>query len=393
MSGDEGLSMFSRARKTPIAEWWWTVDRELLGAVVLLLMCGVILSFAASPPVAERLGLSSWHFVIRHGLFAVPALATLVGVSFFSARQARVSSLIILVVSLVLLVATLKFGIEVKGARRWVSILGFSVQPSEFAKPAFAVIAAWLFAEKMKRPDMPAQSMAFGLLVLIVALLLLQPDFGQTVLIVATWAALLFLAGISWWVIGGLMGVAMGGAVLAYLVFPHVARRVDLFLSPESGDNYQVDRALQSLLEGGWFGRGPGEAMVRRYVPDAHADFIFSAAAGEFGILFCLVLVGLIGFITLRALFIAQKQTRLFPRLTASILAIQFGLQSGINLAVNLNLLPPKGMTLPFVSYGGTSMLATAFLLGIILALTRRKPEDKLATGIPKYRQALAQVA
>lgn len=385
--------MFSRVKKTPIAEWWWTVDRELLSALVLLLMCGVILSFAASPPVAERLGLSSWHFVIRHGLFAIPAFATIVGVSFFTARQTRVAALIVLVVSLVLLVATLQFGIQVKGARRWISVLGFSFQPSEFVKPAFAVIAAWLFAEKLKRPDMPAQSIALGLLSLIVVLLLLQPDFGQTVLVVATWASLLFLAGISWWVIGLLMGLASVGAFGAYLAFPHVARRVDLFLSPESGDNYQVDRALQSLLEGGWFGRGPGEAMVRRYVPDAHADFIFSAAAGEFGILFCLVLVGLIGFITLRALYIAQLQQRMFPRLAASILAIQFGLQSGINLAVNLNLLPPKGMTLPFVSYGGTSMLATAFLVGIILALTRRKPEDKLATGIPKYHRVMAHGA
>ncbi len=385
--------MFSRAKKTPVAEWWWTIDRELLGALVLLLLCGVILSFAASPPVAERLGLSAWHFVIRHWFFAVPALGVLIGVSFLNVRQARVLALAILVVFIALLVLTLLFGTAAKGSQRWISIFGFSLQPSEFVKPAFAVIAAWLFSEKMKHPDMPAQMIAFALMALIAVLLMLQPDFGQTVLVVITWAALLFLAGISWWVIGILMGFAGAGAGLAYLVFPHVARRIDIFINPESGDNYQMDRALQSLLEGGWFGRGPGEAMVRRYVPDAHADFVFSAAAGEFGLLFCLVLVGLIGFITLRALFLAQQQNGLFARLAASTLAIQFGVQSGINLAVNLNLLPPKGMTLPFVSYGGTSMLATAFSMGLILALTRRKPEDRLATGIPRYRNTLAQSA
>ncbi len=385
--------MFSRAKKTPVAEWWWTVDRELLGALILLLMFGMVLSFAASPPVAERLGFSTWHFVIRHALFLVPSIIVLVGASFLSARQARVSALIVLVGALVLLVGTLVFGIEIKGAKRWISFMGQTVQPSEFVKPAFAVIAAWLFAEKMKHPDVPARTIAFGLVVFISALLLLQPDFGQTVLVVASWVALLFLAGISWWVIGALIGAASGGGVLAYFVFPHVARRIDSFLNPGTGNNYQVEKALQSLLEGGWFGRGPGEALARRYVPDAHADFVFSAAAGEFGILFSLVLVGLIAFISIRALLLAQQQNNLFARLGASALAIQFGLQSGINLAVNLNLAPPKGMTLPFVSYGGTSMLATAFGMGLILALTRRKPEERIATGVPLRRGDLAQNA
>jgi len=380
--------MFSRARKTPAAEWWWTIDRELLGALVLLLLSGLVLSFAASPPVAERLGLSPWHFVVRQAVFSVPTLAVMVAASFMSARHARRSAMVVMIVSLILLVVALRFGIEVKGARRWIDFFGQSIQPSEFAKPAFAVIAAWLFAEKMVHRDMPAQLIAFALMVLTITLLLLQPDFGQTVLIVATWAALLFLTGISWWLIGALLGIASGGVVMAYFVFPHVARRINGFVNPENGANYQVEKAIQSLLEGGWFGRGPGEAIVRRYVPDAHADFVFSAAAGEFGILFTLLLVGLIGFITIRALFLAQQQTSLFPRLAVSALAIQFGLQSAINLAVNLNLLPPKGMTLPFVSYGGTSMVATAFGMGLILALTRRKPEERLKTGLPAFRSS-----
>lgn len=381
--------MFSRARKTVLAEWWWTVDRQLLVALILLLFVGVVLSFAASPPVAERLGLSQWHFIIRHITFTVPAIAVLIGTSFLSPRQARFSALAVLIVSIVLLYATIGFGVEVKGARRWISLFGQSIQPSEFVKPAFAIIAAWLYSEKLKHPDMPADKLVLVLLGLIVVALLLQPDIGQTALMILTWTTLLFLSGISWWLIFLLMGFAMAAAFGAYLFFPHVARRIDTFINYESGSSYQIDRALQSLLEGGWFGRGPGEAEAKRYLPDAHADFVFSAAAGEFGILFCLVLVGLIAFIVIKALGDAQAQSSLFARLGAGALAAQFGLQAGINLAVNLNMLPPKGMTLPFVSYGGTSMIAIAYGMGLLLALARKKPEERLASGLPAYRGPL----
>jgi Bacterial cell division membrane protein len=386
--------MFSRAEKTPLAEWWWSIDRELLGALVLLMACGMVLSFAASPPVAERLGLSPWHFVIRHALFCIPALGVLVATSFLGQRQLRFWSLGILAVSLVLLWATLRFGTEVKGARRWMNFAGQSLQPSEFVKPAFAVIGAWLFSEYMILRNVPGRAIATLIMVVIVAALLLQPDLGQTALVMATWAVLLFLSGISWWIIIGLAGAA--GALLfgAYAFFPHFARRIDTFLNPEGGGNtYQIDRALQSLLEGGWFGRGPGESIAKKLIPDAHADYVFSAAAGEFGILFCMALVGLIAFIVLRAMVGAQRQSSLFARLAASTLAIQFAMQSGINLAVNLNLIPPKGMTLPFVSYGGTSMIAIAFGMGLMLALTRTKPEDRMATGLPSYRSAVVAPA
>ncbi|HEY8594006.1 MAG TPA: putative peptidoglycan glycosyltransferase FtsW [Devosiaceae bacterium] len=385
--------MFSRDRKTAVAEWWWTIDRELLGGLILLLMCGIILSFAASPPVAERLGFGPWHFIIRHVLFAIPAVAVLIGASFMPARLARFVALGVLVASIVLLFATLKFGVEVKGARRWVSAFGLSVQPSEFVKPAFAVIGGWLFSERMVRKDVPARFLALVLFALIVTPLLMQPDVGQTALMLLTLVALLFLSGISWWVIGGLIGLAAGGGFAAYMVFPHVARRVNSFIDPEGGNTYQVDKALQSLLEGGWFGRGPGEAVAKRYIPDAHADYVFAAAAGEFGILACMVLVALIAFIVIRALTGAQRQSSLFARLAASALALQFGFQSLINLAVNLNLMPPKGMTLPFVSYGGTSMIAIAYGMGTMLALTRKKPEERLVTGLPPYRSAVAQEA
>lgn len=385
--------MFSRERKTPIAEWWWTIDKSLLAGLILLLLVGVLLSFAASPPVAERLGLGPWHFIIRQAIFAALAVPVMIATSLLPHRAARVAALGVLVVSIILLWLTLRFGVEVKGAKRWVSLAGNTVQPSEFVKPAFAVIGAWLFAESMKRPGVPARIMATGIMFAIVGGLLLQPDIGQTALILATWGVLLFLSGISWFVIFGLGAGGVGLLFAAYVFFPHFAKRIDSFVNPEGGNTYQVDKALNSLLEGGWFGRGPGELLAKKVIPDAHADYVFSAAAGEFGILFCLCLVALIGFIVVKALIGAQQQSSLFARLAASTLAIQFGLQCSINLAVNLNLIPPKGMTLPFVSYGGTSMLAIAFAMGLMLAFTRKKPEERLATGLPVYRRGVLSPA
>ena len=385
--------MFARDRKTPIAEWWWTIDKQLLSALLLLMAVGMLLSFAASPPVAERLGLSPWHFIIRHAMFDLLAIPVLIATSFLSHRYARIIAVLVLVGSIVLLWLTLKLGVEVKGARRWVSFAGNTVQPSEFVKPAFAVIGAWLFSEAMQGRGVFAKSIATLIMMSIVGGLLLQPDLGQTALILSTWAALLFLSGISWFLIFGLAGAGVALLFGAYYFFPHFAKRIDTFLNPDGGGNtYQVDKALNSLLEGGWFGRGPGESLAKKVIPDAHADYVFSAAAGEFGILFCLCLVALISFIVMRALSAAQQQQSLYARLAVSTLAIQFGLQCAINLAVNLNLIPPKGMTLPFVSYGGTSTIAIAFGMGLMLALTRTRPEERMATGIPAYRGSSAIV-
>jgi cell division protein FtsW len=388
------VSMFSREKKTPIAEWWWTVDRELLVALILLIGCGVVLSFAASPAVAQRLHLPYYFFIVRQCGFAIPSIVVMVGASLLTARQVRLAALVTLIVSILALWATLKFGADVKGARRWISLAGQSIQPSEFVKPAYAVIAAWLFSERMIKKDMPGRLIATVMVFPIVGALVFQPDVGQTALMLFTWIALLFLSGISWLVIFGLLGLAAGLGYGAYLLFPHVSKRIDSFINPDGGGNtYQVDKALHSLLEGGWFGRGPGESIAKKFIPDAHADYVFSAAAGEYGLLFCLVLVGLICFIVVRSLISAQQQASLFNRLAASTIAIQFGLQSAINLCVNLNLIPPKGMTLPFVSYGGTSMIAIAFGMGLMLALTRKKPEERMASGLPAYRSAVVAPA
>ncbi|MFT6659013.1 FtsW/RodA/SpoVE family cell cycle protein [Maritalea sp.] len=385
------LREFSRERKTPLAEWWWTVDRPLLAALFGLLVAGVMMSFAASPAVAVRLGLNEWHFTIRHIIFLVPTIGVLIAGSFLTAQQARRLALAVLIVMSVLMALTLFVGTEVKGSQRWLSIVGFSIQPSEFVKPAFAIIAAWLISEQMREPGLPGHLITFAIMSGIVGVLLLQPDIGQTALVLLTWAGLLFISGISWWLISLLGGISVAGIAAAYFMFPHVARRFDAFLNPETGDNYQVEKALQSLLEGGWFGLGPGEGMAKRALPDAHADFVFSAAAGEFGILFCLGLVALIAFVVVRGMYLAQLQQNLFSRLAVSAVTIQFGMQASINLLVNLNLIPPKGMTLPFVSSGGTSMIAIAFGMGILLGLTRRKPEHTIQSGLPAFRVASGQ--
>src|SRR5215468_4996817 len=375
--------MVSRAERTPFAEWRWTVDKVTLAALLALMLAGIVLSLAASPPVAARLGLEPFYFVNRHVLYLAPALVVLLVTSLLSERTIRRTALIVFVVSLLLVMATLMFGAEVKGARRWIVILGVNIQPSEFLKPAFVILIAWLFGESARRPEMPANTMALGLLLVSVTALVLQPDFGQTMLLSLVWGALFFLAGMRLiWVVG-LGGAAAVGLAGAYLTIPHVARRIQRFLDPASGDTFNVDQALESFLRGGWFGRGPGEGTVKRILPESHADFVFAVAAEEFGIVLCLVLVVLFAFIVLRALAHAMRIEDSFRRFAAAGIAILFGLQSAINMAVNMHLMPAKGMTLPFISYGGSSMISLAWGMGVLLALTRERPrtEDLASDG------------
>jgi cell division protein FtsW len=374
--------MISRDRRTPLSQWWWTVDRLLLAALTTLILGGIILSLAASPPVATRIGLDPFHFFNRHVMFILPAFLVMIGVSFLSPRQVRRSAIIVFIISVILLMATLVFGAEVKGSRRWISIFGISIQASEFAKPAFTVVVAWLFSESARRPEMPATSLALAALLLVVALLVLEPDFGQTMLILMVWGALFFMAGMRMiWVVG-LAGAALGGLFSAYLFVPHVARRIKRFMDPASGDTFQVDMATESFVRGGWLGQGPGEGTVKRILPDSHTDFVFAVAAEEFGIILCLILVSLFAFIVIRSLRNAYQTEDLFTRFATSGLAILFGVQSAINMAVNLHLIPAKGMTLPFISYGGSSMISLAYGMGMLLALTRQRSGIELeATG------------
>ena len=365
--------MVSRTFRSPLASWWRTVDRLMLAALLAVMLAGIVLSLAASPPVAARLGLDPFYFVNRHVLYLVPALVVMVATSFLSPRQIRRVALVVFVVSLTMVIATLFYGAEIKGARRWLIILGVNVQPSEFLKPAFVILTAWLFAESARKPDVPANALALALLLGTLTVLVLQPDFGQTTLIALVWGALFFMAGMRMiWVIG-LAGAAAGGLVGAMVMIPHVARRIKRFLDPASGDTFQVDTAVELFIRGGWFGRGPGEGTIKRILPDSHADFVFAVAAEEFGIALCLALVALFAFIVLRALSNAMRNTDPFARFATAGLAILFGTQSAINMAVNLALVPAKGMTLPFISYGGSSMISLAYGTGMLLALMRER--------------------
>lgn len=384
--------MFSRTNRGIIAEWWWTIDRWLLTLVGALLVAGVLLSMAASPPVAERLDLNGFYFVSRHVVYAILAVFVLIAASFLTMRQMRRVSMLLALAAFAMMALTIFIGFEVKGAARWVQFGGISVQPSEFAKPAFVVVCAWLFAEGARRADMPGRIMGSGLYAIFVAALMLQPDFGQTILVTAVWGLMLFLTGLSWIVIGTLGIAAIGGFIGVYFTVPHVAVRIDRFLSPDSGDTYQVDIALEAIRRGGWLGVGPGEGTVKEVLPDAHSDFIFAVAGEEFGIALCLILLVAYGAIVARVLTRALNETDMFVRLSSVGLVTLFGLQAVINMAVSLNLVPAKGMTLPLVSYGGSSLISMCFAMGLLLALTRRRPGHAVsreAWRTPKHADAL----
>jgi cell division protein FtsW len=363
----------SRADRSRFTDWWFTVDHVLLTAIFILIGAGLVLSLAASPPVAIKKGLPPFYFVERHMFFSAIGAVILITVSFLSPKLIRRTALAVLAGSFAALVVVHLFGAELNGARRWLSIAGHSLQPSEFAKPAFVVVSAWLLAEARTRPEMPAISIAVLLFIGLGALLVLQPDVGQTLLISAVWGAMFFVSGqpLSYAALG--LGLGAAGLGLAYFNFPHVQVRVDKFLSPLPGDNSQVDRALQSFTQGGFFGRGPGEGTIKTSLPDAHTDFIFAVVAEEYGAVACLVLLLLFGFIVMRALYRSGRETEPATRLAVIGLALVFGLQALINMGVNTGLLPAKGMTLPYLSAGGSSMLAVSLTLGMLLALTRRR--------------------
>jgi len=266
--------------------------------------------------------------------------------------------------------------LEVKGSRRWISLSVISIQPSEFMKPAFVVVCAWLFSEHSRQPEIPGNLFATLLFVIVAVLLVAQPDLGQTILTTAVWGGMFFMAGMPWlWII--LMGgVSVSGVFAAYSLFPHVAARIDKFMTGE-GDTFQVDTAREAIISGGWQGLGPGEGIVKRILPDSHTDFVFSVAAEEFGIVFCMILVSLFAFVVMRGLAHSFREKNDFNRLAVAGLVLQIGLQSMINIGVNLELLPAKGMTLPLISYGGSSQIAICVTAGFILALTRQRPESR----------------
>ncbi|WP_072372941.1 putative peptidoglycan glycosyltransferase FtsW [Hyphomicrobium sp. NDB2Meth4] len=364
----------SRADRSRVADWWFTVDHVLVGAILALIVAGLVFSLAASPAVALRKGLPTYYFVERHFFFSALGVVVMLAVSLLSPRGVRRLALGLFAVSVAGMIAVHFIGPEINGARRWLSIGGHSIQPSEFAKPAFIVLSAWLFAESQQREDMPALPLAILLGLCFTGLLISEPDIGQTLLVSIVWAGLYFLSGQAMLGAGIIGMVGAMGLAFAYSSFTHVRYRIDKFLAPTPGDYSQVDRAMKSFSEGGFLGRGPGEGTIKNALPDAHTDFIFAVVAEEYGVVACLVLLGLFAFIVMRGLIAAAQEKTAATRLSIQGLALLFGLQALINMGVNVGLLPAKGMTLPFISSGGSSMLAVSITLGMLLALTRHRP-------------------
>jgi len=367
------MTPFTRADTSILGQWWWTVDRWSLAAIAALMAFGALLAAASSPAVAERIGFDEFYFIKRHFMLLPVAIATILAASAMTPTQVRRMAIIAFLGCLALLAATLLFGTEIKGARRWLSIAGFSLQATEFVKPMFAVVAAWLFSEAAHDPRFPGRLICTGLFAAVIALVIAQPDLGQAVVITSVWMAQFFLAGLPMWLVAGLVVLGVSGLIGSYLTLSHVASRIDRFIDPKSGDTYQIERSIEAFSSGGLFGRGPGEGQVKQVLPDAHADFVFAVAGEELGLFVALFIVTLFAFIVLRGMTRAMSEQNLFILLAVAGLLVQFGVQALINMGSSLQLIPTKGMTLPFISYGGSSLLGVALGLGMTLALTRRR--------------------
>ncbi len=375
MTSISNAHAFPRSDRSRLGVWWWTVDRWMLGVIAVLIAIGVVMSFAASPAAAARMNIGDpFHFAVRQCVFAVAAASILIGVSMLDVKGVRRGAFVIWLAAIAVMIALPFIGHNAKGATRWLEFGGFTFQPSEYMKPALVILVAWMFSEGQKGRGVPGVSIAFVLYIVSVGLLLIQPDVGQTVLITVAFGAAFWMAGVpmSWVMLLG--GAAVTGLGSTYFLFPHVASRVDRFLSPDKADTHQVDAAAIAQAAGGIFGRGPGEGVMKRHVPDLHTDFIYSVGAEEYGLIFSLLLISLFAFVVIRGLYRSMKLSDPFEQVAAAGLFVLVGQQTIINIAVNLNLIPTKGMTLPFISYGGSSMLAMGLTLGLALALTRRRP-------------------
>jgi cell division protein FtsW len=355
------------------AQWWWTTDRWLLGATGALILLGVLLQFGTSPAAAARLGIAwPFHFAVRQCIFAAIGVVIVLATSLLRPKGVRRVAFVVYLAALLAMIALPFLGHNAKGATRWVEFAGFALQPSEFMKPALLVLVAWMFAEAQKG-EVPGVSIAFCLYAAAVVLLLMEPDIGQTALITAAFGAAFWVAGvpISW--IMGMGATAIVGLGSTYWIFPHVSKRLNLFMDAKPTEPGQVERAAQAIAAGGGFGRGPGEGVMKVQIPDMHTDFAYSAAAEEYGLWLSLLMISLFALLVIRGLYRAMKISDPFEQVAAAGLFAIVGMQAFINIIVNLGLAPTKGMTLPFISYGGSSMLAMSLTMGMALALTRRQ--------------------
>ena len=365
------MRMVARTDESLFGRWWWSVDRPLLAALAPIIIIGAAALIAAGPAAADRLRIANdFHFPMRQAMFLWPSIALMIGISFLTPLQARRLGVLLFGAAMLLLLFTLLFAAEINGAKRWLDLGVVSIQPSEFAKPGFVIAAAWMMAEGARDRAFPGGLISLGLYLLLSACLLMQPDVGQWILVTGVWALMFFIAGWSWtWIaaLGGFGMFALGGA---YMASDHVARRIDGFLNPDTAESYQVDRALETIANGGVIGRGDAPA-VKGLLPDAHTDFIFAAALEDFGLMLGLVIAALFAAFVVRAFYVAARQKSVFSQIAVSGLAAIIGFQAIINIGVNLRALPAKGMTLPFISYGGSSLLATGIVVGMLIALTR----------------------
>ncbi len=359
--------------------WWRSIDQPTIIALGLLFGFSLMLVTTASPAVASRIGLNESYFAIRQIFYLSASAITILLLSCFDQKWIGRFALFGFFISFILLILVKFYGYEVKGAKRWINFGGFSMQPSEFIKPFFAVVTAWILSLK-KYPDFPGFSVSLFLYIIVAAILITQPDFGMFIMISTVWGIQLFISGmpIIWIIIATMAG--MVGVTMAYIMLPHVAQRINDFLDPSISENYQVGKSIMAFENGGLYGRGPGEGTIKQVLPDSHTDFIFAVAGEEFGAFVCLIIALIFAFIVLRGIIKLLHEEDQFIILAIVGILAQFGLQASINMGVTLNLLPTKGMTLPFISYGGSSTLAIGIGIGMLLAFTRRQ------TNIKKYQ-------
>ncbi|WPX98273.1 Lipid II flippase FtsW [Candidatus Megaera polyxenophila] len=371
--------MQASVKNSFIKRWWKVIDQQTIIAIVILLAFSLMLVTTASPAVANRIGLTDNYFSSRHLVFLALAVIIILTFSLLDKKWIRRLAILGFLGSLVMLVLVKFYGFEVKGATRWINIGGFSYQPSEFMKPFFAVVTGWILSLHYHE-DFPSFKVCFMIFLCVAALLIIQPDFGMLVMVSAVFGIQLFVAGlpIIWLFIA--IFASVFGSIGAYLLLPHVASRINRFLDPVNSENYQVTRSLEAFESGGLYGKGPGEGSVKQFLPDSHTDFIFAVAGEEFGAVICLMIIITFAYIVIRILANLLHEDDKFIQIAAIGIISQFGLQAVINMGVSLNLLPTKGMTLPFISYGGSSTLAISIGMGMLLGLTKRK------ASLVKYR-------
>ncbi|ESW60746.1 MAG: cell division protein FtsW [Rhodobacter sp. CACIA14H1] len=372
-------SMPSRVTEPVLPRWWRTIDKWSMTCILVLFGIGLLLGLAASVPLAERNGLEPFYYVQRQAFFGGLALAAMVGVSMMSPAMVRRIGVLGFALSLVALFLLPVFGTDFgKGAVRWFSFGFASVQPSEFLKPGFVIVCAWLMAASFDLNGPPGKTVSFLLAMVVVGLLAMQPDFGQAALVLFGWGVIYFVAGAPMTLIAIVVGMVVVGGFGAYESSEHFARRIDGFLTPDVDPRTQLGYATNAIQEGGFFGVGVGAGQVKWSLPDAHTDFIIAVAAEEYGLILVLVIIALYTTVVVRSLMRLTRERDPFIRLAGTGLACIFGVQAMINMGVAVRLLPAKGMTLPFVSYGGSSVIAAGITVGALLAMTRRRPQGKM---------------